>query len=157
MKTLIPARRDVLLGFGAAAALAACARAEAKPAFTAYKTPTCPCCGAWVERMVEAGFVLKELIVLEDLAPIRARYGVPDRYASCHTGVIGNYALEGHVPPADVRRLLAEKPAAAGLSVPGMPMGSPGMEGDGSMKEAFETLLILKDGSARVFARHAGT
>lgn len=103
--------------------------------------------------MRQAGWSV-DVVERDDLAPIRARYGVPDRLASCHTAVVGTYAVEGHVPAADVDRLLAEGPAARALSAPGMPAGSPGMEGAG--REPYTTVLILNDGSTRVFGRHNG-
>lgn len=144
----------LLLSAAAAPALAAAPGAGARgPLLKVYKTPTCGCCGAWVERMRSAGFTRVEIVQLEDLSPVRARLGVSDDYASCHTAVIGGYALEGHVPPADVARLLKQKPAAVGLAVPGMPIGSPGME-QGGRKQPFDTLLVLKGGGAKVFARH---
>ena len=94
------------------------------------------------------------VVDLDDLAPIRARHGIPDRLASCHTGVVGRYAIEGHVPASDVERLVREAPAARALTAPGMPAGSPGMEAAG--REPYVTLLILADGSTRPFGRHNG-
>ena len=144
-------RRALLIG--AAAALPAPALAAAPRKLTVYKTPWCGCCKGWVTHMTRAGFQAT-VVELEDLAPIRAKYGIPFERSSCHTGVSGGYVLEGHVPPADVLRLLRERPKALGLAVPGMPLGSPGMEVPGGEREAFETLLLLKEGGARVFARH---
>ena len=103
--------------------------------------------------MRQAGWIV-EVVEREDLAPIRARHGIPDRLASCHTAVVGAYAIEGHVPSSDVERLLGERPAARALSAPGMPAGSPGMEAAG--REPYATVLILNDGSTRVFGRHNG-
>lgn len=140
----------LLLGGAASAAWAA----PAAPALTIYKTPTCGCCGVWLDRMRAAGFTNTKVHQLEDLGPTRRRFGIPDEHASCHTAVIGGYALEGHVPPADVRRLLKERPVAAGLAVPGMPLGSPGMETADGRRQPFSTLLVLKDGKAKIFARH---
>ena len=92
---------------------------------------------------------------VEDLTPIREKHGVPFNLSSCHTGLIGGYAVEGHVPPADVLRLLKERPKAIGLAVPGMPIGSPGMESPNGATEAYATLLLLdRSGKTRVFARH---
>jgi len=119
----------------------------------AYKTPWCGCCGGWIAHMRQAGWIV-EVVEREDLAPIRARHGIPDRLASCHTAVVGAYAIEGHVPSSDVERLLGERPAARALSAPGMPAGSPGMEAAG--REPYATVLILNDGSTRVFGRHNG-
>ncbi len=127
--------------------------AQATKAITIYKTPWCGCCGAWVEHMTGAGWTAT-VRELEDLAPVRRRYGVPDALASCHTGVVGSYAVEGHVPAGDVARLVRERPDVFGLTVPGMPLGSPGMPAPAGRAQAFQTLLILKDGTTRVFARH---
>lgn len=121
---------------------------------TIYKTPWCGCCDGWVSHMREAGYVT-QVRVLQDLAPIRAEHGVPDRLASCHTGVISGYAIEGHVPASDVARLLRERPTGArALSAPGMPAGSPGMEAAG--RQPYVTWLITDDGQAQVFGRHNG-
>lgn len=144
--------RAVLTGLPLAV-LASGAYAAPDRRMTAYKTPWCGCCGGWIAHMREAGWTV-EVIEREDLAPIRARHGVPDRLASCHTAVAGAYVIEGHVPAGDVDRLLRERPAAKGLSAPGMPPGSPGMEAAG--REPYTTVLILSDGSTRVFGRHNG-
>ena len=146
--------RRTLLSAAAAALLvpaAACA-AQAKT-ITVYKTPWCGCCGGWVKHLQAAGFATK-VVEVQDLAPIRQKYGVPFALSSCHTGVAGGYVFEGHVPVADVERVLAEKPDARGLTVPGMPFGSPGMDMPGAPREAFDTLLLLKDGTTRVYASH---
>ena len=127
--------------------------AQAVQAITVYKTPWCGCCGAWVQHLTAAGWTATVREV-EDLAPIRRRYGVPDALASCHTGVVGSYAIEGHVPAEDVARLVRERPDAFGLSVPGMPAGSPGMPAPADRVQGFQTLLILKNGATRVFASH---
>lgn len=147
-----PNRRAALLLL-AAGMSAACAPAAEARELTVHKTPTCGCCGAWADHMRAAGFSVT-VVEHQDLSPVRARLGVPDELASCHTGEVGGYAVEGHVPAADVIRMLAERPRAAGLAVPGMPLGSPGMEVPGRPAEAFETLLIGRDGRAGVFARH---
>lgn len=150
-----PLNRRALFG-GAVALLAAggCARSQARD-LTVYKTPWCGCCRGWVSHMTRAGFRPK-VIELQDLAPVRAQHGVPFALSSCHTSVIGGYVIEGHVPPADVARLLRERPAGLGLVVPGMPIGSPGMEQPGGAREQFQTLLLLdRSGGARLFASHA--
>src|SRR4051794_21208914 len=95
-----------------------------------YKTPTCGCCGKWVEHMRAKGFKV-EVTEVENTGENRRKYGVPEELASCHTAFVDGYALEGHVPAADVHRLLKTRPNAKGIAVPGMPMGSPGMEIDG--------------------------
>ena len=144
-------RRSLLLGV--AAAVPASALAAPQRTLTVYKTPWCGCCRGWVTHMIRAGF-RATVVEREDLAPIRKQYGVPFELSSCHTGLSGGYVLEGHVPPADVLRLLRERPKALGLTVPGMPLGSPGMESPTGQTEPFETLLLLKGGQTRVFARH---
>lgn len=134
--------------------LASPALAQAR-GLTVYKTPYCGCCTGWVTHMRRAGFT-PTIVEHDDLAPIRAKFGIPNALASCHTAIVGGYALEGHVPPADVIRLLKERPKALGLAVPGMPIGSPGMEQPGGPRDRFETLLVLdRAGRTRVFASHA--
>ncbi len=119
-----------------------------------YKSPTCGCCEMWVEHMRAAGFRV-EVTNTEDMGAIKAEAGVPVGKGSCHTAKVGNYYLEGHVPASDVKRLLAEKPDARGLIVPGMVLGSPGME-QGGEKQAYSVLLLAKDGSTTVFSHHGG-
>ena len=149
-----PDRRRLLLAAPALLLMAGCAQAAPPLDLVVYKTPWCGCCKGWITHMARAGFSPK-VIEVEDLAPIRARHGVPFRLSSCHTGLIGGYVVEGHVPPKDVVRLLAERPKALGLTVPGMPIGSPGMEAPGGKTEAYETLLLLDaKGRTKVFARH---
>jgi hypothetical protein len=142
----------VLLGAGAAAGslLARTADAAGRPVAEVWKSPSCGCCTGWVEHMRAAGF---DMVVHEgDPAAVRASLGVPEALASCHTAVVEGYVLEGHVPAADVRRLLAQRPEAAGLAVPGMPMDAPGM--DGRTGEPYEVILFGGDGAARIFALH---
>ena len=146
-------RRIVLLAAPALLAAGCTGEAPARE-LTVYKTPWCGCCSGWVIHMSRAGF-RPQVIEVEDLAPIRNRYGISFERSSCHTGVVGGYAIEGHVPPADVIRLLDEKPQGRALVVPGMPMGSPGMESPSGEREAYDVLLLLADGSTRVYARHA--
>lgn len=152
-----PANLNRRLLLGAMAVIgsgsAACAQARPPRNLTVYKTPTCPCCDGWIAHMREAGFVTTVLIQA-DLRPIRIAKGFPDALASCHTGLIGDYLVEGHVPAADVIRLLNERPTAIGLAVPAMPLGSPGMETPQGHKDPYDTLLVLPSGTARVFARH---
>ena len=116
-----------------------------------YKSPYCGCCGKWAEHMTKAGFTVNAHEV-EDVPAVRKKLGMPDKLGSCHTAKVGNYLLEGHVPAADVKRLLKEKPKALGLAVPGMPAGSPGMDVPNS--PPYHTLLVQKDGATRVFANH---
>lgn len=115
-----------------------------------YKSPTCGCCGKWVEHMEQAGFSV-DVENMHDVAPIKRELGVPGRMQSCHTAKVGDYFIEGHVPADLVKQLLADKPDIKGLTVPGMPMGSPGMEGP--RKDPYNVIAIEKDGRARVYAR----
>ena len=118
------------------------------------RTKSCGCCGEWVERMSSSGFRTKVNFVNDEtLRSIKTQLGIPAELSSCHTATINKYVIEGHVPARDIKRLLVEKPKARGLSVPGMPIGSPGME-MGNKKEPFDTLLILYSGATEVFSRH---
>ncbi|UWQ41804.1 DUF411 domain-containing protein [Leisingera aquaemixtae] len=149
-------RRTLLL---AAAALPFAAlpgfTAEAETTIRIMKSPTCGCCTAWADRLAAAGFTTEVRNVGdEELWAMKERLGVGGDLASCHTAMAGSYVIEGHVPAADIQRLLAEQPAALGLTVPGMPVGSPGME-MGDEREAFDTLLVLADGTTEVFASHS--
>ena len=127
----------------------------ALPRIEVYKGPNCGCCGAWVDHLLGAGFPVK-VIEVSDPGAVRKRHGIPDQYGSCHTGVVAGYALEGHVPADDVKRLLAQKPLGAGLAVPGMPVGSPGME-VGARKDPFKVLFIDKAGASSIFATYPRT
>ncbi len=145
-------QRRVLLG-----ALAALPALQALPARAAtkvqvYKNPSCGCCTAWADHLKASGFAV-EITEMADTSPIRKRHGMPERLAGCHTGVVEGYVLEGHVPAADVKRLLSMKVQAVGLAVPGMPVGSPGME-QGGRRDAYEVLLVDRQGRDRVFARY---
>ncbi len=131
----------------------ACAQTSRSRNLTVFKTPTCACCDAWIAHMQEAGF-RTTITVLPSLQSVRSSRGMPDALASCHTGLIEGYLVEGHVPGPDVIRLLAERPTAVGLAVPAMPLGSPGMETPQGRKDPYDTLLVLRSGATRVFARH---
>jgi hypothetical protein len=146
-------------GIAADAAPAAAAMAESAatvdatlPPVVVYKSPTCGCCQSWAEHLQAAGFPV-ETRDTQDLDAIKAEAGVPFGQGSCHTAKVGDYFVEGHVPADDVKRLLAERPDALGLTVPGMPIGSPGME-QGDVREPYDVLLVAKDGSTAVFAHH---
>jgi hypothetical protein len=116
-----------------------------------YKSPTCGCCGKWMEHLRDNGFEVKSRDV-ENVTPYKIRYGVSPDLASCHTAVVEGYAIEGHVPASDIRRLLRERPKVKGLAVPGMPQGSPGMEGPNPQR--YEVLTFDEQGNTKVFARH---
>ena len=119
-----------------------------------FKSPTCGCCSAWVDHMTRAGFdAVARDVDQETLWTMKERAGVTPELSSCHTAFIDGYFIEGHVPASDVQRLLSERPDALGLTVPGMPIGSPGME-MGNQRDAYDTLLVLRDGSTEVFERH---
>jgi len=121
-------------------------------ALKVYKTPTCGCCGKWIEHMRAAGFA-PTVVDLPDLARIKARYGVPRNLESCHTAVVDGYVVEGHVPAGSVFKLLKERPKVLGIAVPGMPSGSPGME-QGPRKDPYNVLTFDQAGQTTVFARH---
>lgn len=128
--------------------------AQPLPVVDVYKSPQCGCCKAWAEHLQKNGFT----VVLHDVGDVpaaRKKLGMPNQFGSCHTAKIGRYLVEGHVPAADIKRLLKEHPSAIGLAVPAMPPGSPGMESDRSVP--YDTLLIMADGDAKVFAHHAAT
>lgn len=144
----------VLASSAFAAPLMAAETGTATPKVVVAKSPTCGCCGAWVDHMRAAGFEVEvQEVPDEALAAIKDRVGLTPEQRSCHTAMVGDYVVEGHVPADDVKRLLAERPRARGLAVPGMPAGSPGME-MGDMRDAYDTLLIGPDGEASVFASH---
>jgi hypothetical protein len=143
-------RRDFL--YAAAACVAGSATPSRAADSTFFRNPACGCCHLWAERMNEAGLPVA-LMDTDDLGGALERHGVPAELQSCHVGTIGGYVISGHVPPEDFKRLLAEKPAGAGLAVPGMPMGSPGMDTGGGV-EAYAVMLFQADGSATEFARH---
>ena len=136
-------------------ALVACAQAATAATLDVVKSPTCGCCTQWVERMKAAGFTVNVRDV-PDTTPVAQAAGVPDTMRSCHTAKVGGYVIEGHVPAADIKRLLAQKPTGAvGLSVPGMVAGSPGMEVPGR-SDRYRVMLIQKDGRHTVWATHGG-
>lgn len=145
-------RSRKLLNVLAPLALLACAETAAAATLQVTKTASCGCCKKWVEHMKKAGFIVQVRDV-DDVSPTAERLGVPDELRSCHTSEIDGYAIEGHVPAADVRRLLAERPKAAGIAVPGMVMGSPGME-HGGHKQPYKTILFDKAGKRLIFASH---
>jgi hypothetical protein len=120
-------------------------------AMQVYKSRTCGCCQKWVDHVRSRGYQVTVSDV-SDVNPVKRQLGVPSGASSCHTAVIGGYFVEGHVPAEDIARLLAEHPDIAGLAVPGMPIGSPGMEGPGPVP--YSVLAVQKDGKVAVFAEH---
>jgi hypothetical protein len=147
-------RRVVLLGMAALV----CARpAMAKPQpvpLQVWKDPNCGCCKDWIAYLEKNGFAAQ--VFDQGNTAVRKRLGLPQKYASCHTALVQGYVIEGHVPAADIQRLLKEKPQALGLSVPGMPIGSPGMDGPDyeGRRDAYKVLLVQKDGTATVFSSY---
>lgn len=115
-----------------------------------YKSPTCGCCKAWVEHVQEAGFEV-EVHDVPNVQPVKEEHGLPGHLASCHTALVGGYVVEGHVPADVIRRLLAERPDVAGIAVPGMPAGSPGMEVPSGQKDAYDVIAFTRDGGVSVF------
>ena len=148
--TLIP-RRQVLVALSALiAAPATMAKAEL-PLIEVWKGPTCGCCKDWIAHVEANGFRTK--VIGEGNSDARAKLGVDIKYGSCHTALVGGYAIEGHVPARDIHRLLKLRPRAIGLAVPGMPIGSPGMDGPdyGGRKDPYDVLLLTGNAGARVF------
>lgn len=122
---------------------------------TVYKSSSCGCCSAWVDHLLSAGLSAETIDVDHyELQAVKVRMAIAPELSSCHTAILDGYFIEGHVPADDIKRLIAERPDALGLTVPGMPIGSPGME-MGEEREPFDTLLVLKDGSTEIFAQHA--
>ncbi|MBS8226022.1 DUF411 domain-containing protein [Vannielia litorea] len=147
-------RRTFLLS-GAALVLTRPALADATPVIKVFKSPTCGCCTAWVEHVRQSGFAVEAQNVDQDaLYALKDRLQIAPELAGCHTALVGDYFIEGHAPASDIGRLLEEQPLARGLTVPGMPMSSPGMGGPGA-GDSFDTLLVASDGSTSVFASHS--
>lgn len=127
--------------------------AATAPRIVVHKSESCGCCKLWITHLEKAGFKV-QAIDESNMGPIKERVGVPYGKGSCHTGVVDGYFIEGHVPAADIKKLLREKPDAKGLTVPGMPAGSPGMEVPSGQVDDYEVLLVAKDGSTSVYAKH---
>lgn len=127
------------------------AAAAAKPVtIKVYKTPQCGCCKSWVDHVRKNGFQV-ETVDMPDLSMVKAKYGVKPELQACHTAVVNGYVVEGHVPADVIQKLIRERPAVAGIAVPGMPRGSPGM--DAAFKQAYEVYSFDKSGKAKVYAR----
>jgi hypothetical protein len=139
-----------------AVVLSGCSRTTAEPALpgvVVHKTATCGCCKVWVERLRGAGFQV-EVRDVDNLNSVKQRVGIPYGMGSCHTAEVGGYFVEGHVPMDDIKRLLRERPDAKGITVPGMPAGSPGMEVPSGEVQPYEVMLIGRDGTPSVYSRH---
>ena len=143
--------QNLTLSLGLCAALFAGPVAAADPTITVYKTPACGCCTKWVTHLEDSGFEV-ETVDLQELSTIKSMSGVDPTLASCHTARVDGYVIEGHVPGDDIRRLLAERPAVKGLTAPGMPQGSPGMES--GRKDPYQVLTFDAEGKTKVFAQH---
>lgn len=155
MRSSLIGRREMIATAAALAVLPLrTARAEAEPPIHVVKGRGCECCEAWVAYLRDQGFTVTDEVSMGTLLiKYKLDLGIPEKAFSCHTGMIDGYALEGHVPAADIRRLLAERPDAAGLAVPGMPYGSPGM-GSEDERDAYEVLLVRRDRSLEVFTSY---
>lgn len=125
--------------------------ADELPAVTVWKSQWCGCCGNWVAHMQDAGFNVT-VKNTEELDTVKKLAGIPDKLQSCHTASVGGYKIEGHVPAADIKRLLAARPPVIGLAVPGMPSGSPGMEN--GERDPYDVLAFTRDGTTKVFSSH---
>ncbi len=141
----------IAIALAAWVALAPPAALADPPAVQVFKSPTCECCAKWVEHLRAHGFAV-QVTDVPDVGRVKREHGVPERLASCHTALVGGYFVEGHVPAEDVKRLLEKRPRIAGLALPGMPIGSPGMEGPDP--EPFDVLAVDAKGRARVFSSH---
>ena len=152
MRLLVAAALAVLSMAGIAVVKA---QNPAAPVVEVYKSPTCGCCSKWVDHMAEAGFKVRVTDLADhQLEELKKKSGVPPDVQSCHTAVVGGYVIEGHVPAADVKRLLAKAPALAGIAVPGMPVGSPGMEVPGARPHPYRVMAFDKQGATSVFATY---
>jgi hypothetical protein len=125
----------------------------ALPRMAVHKTPSCGCCSVWIEHMKDAGFEV-DVHDMVDMGPVKERLGVPYTKGSCHTAEVGGYLIEGHIPAADIKRLLEERPDARGLVLPGMPLGSPGMEVPEGQQQPYTVELVRRDGTTEPFAQH---
>ncbi|MDO8386832.1 MAG: DUF411 domain-containing protein [Polaromonas sp.] len=148
---------QALAGLAGSALMAPALMAQARPQVEVWKDPNCGCCKDWVIHMEANGFDVK--VHDSGNSATRKRLGVPDKLGSCHTALVGGYAIEGHVPAREVHRLLKERPAALGLSVPGMPVGSPGMDGPeyGTRKDPYDVVLVSRNGRTRVYQSYHRT
>lgn len=126
--------------------------AAEEPVIDVYKSPTCGCCGKWVDHLKANGFKVRAHDTT-NVASHKSRLGVPSGLGSCHTAEVNGYLVEGHVPAKDIKRLLKEKPEARGLVVPAMPAGSPGME-QGNRKDRYDVLLVKQDGKTQIYSRY---
>jgi hypothetical protein len=146
----------IVPAFLLALVLTGCSRTTAEPALPLVKVTknaSCGCCKIWVERLRDAGFQV-EVNDVDNLNAVKQRVGLPYGMGSCHTAEVNGYFVEGHVPVEDIKRLLRERPDAKGIAVPGMPVGSPGMESPSGQVQPYDVMLVARDGSATVYSHH---
>ena len=153
MNAPLATRRGLLLALGALP-FATLAQQPTKVLVEVWKDPNCGCCQDWVKHLEANGFAVK--VNHGGHSEMRAKLGIPAKLGSCHTALVGGYAVEGHVPAKDIRRLLKEQPQAVGLTVPGMPVGSPGMDAPdyGGRKDPYDVLLVSRTGETKVYASY---
>ncbi|QIY09900.1 DUF411 domain-containing protein [Plesiomonas shigelloides] len=142
--------------FAAALGLVSASGFAATTGITMYKSPSCGCCSEWAKHMQQAGYEVTT-VMLDDnaLYQLKQKHHITPELMSCHTAIVGDYAIEGHVPASDVARLLKEKPAISGISIPGMPVGSPGME-QGDRRDPYTVVTFDATGNRTAFSRHNG-
>ena len=151
----LAARRQFLGAAAALCATVALAAPDADATVQVWKDPNCGCCKDWIAHLERQGFKVR--VFDQGNTTARARLGMPQKLGSCHTAVVQGYVIEGHVPASDIQRLLKDRPNALGLAVPGMPIGSPGMDAPayGGRRDPYQVLLVQKDGTATVFSNHS--
>ena len=144
-------RRRFMAAIAAACATPALASQQGAPLVEVWKDPSCGCCKDWIKHLEAKGFAVQ--VFETGNSAMRSRVGMPAQFGSCHTALVGGYVVEGHVPAREIRRLLKERPAALGLAVPAMPVGSPGMDGPeyGGRRDPYDVLLVQTSGASRVF------
>jgi len=147
-------RRHLLLALGALPFASFAQQAPARLLVEVWKDPNCGCCQEWVKHLEANGFAVK--VIHGSNAAMRAKLGIPEQLGSCHTALVGGYAVEGHVPAKEIRRLLKDKPQAVGLAVAGMPIGAPGMDAPAynGRRDPYDVLLVAKGGASRVYASY---
>ena len=151
VRTLTLGTSFLVLALTTSAARPSVGATSKEPIITVYKDASCGCCKSWIEHLVKHGYRV-DAKDSPDMTEVKRSLGIPDALSACHTGVVNGYLIEGHVPAADIKRLLREKPKVTGLAVPGMPMGSPGMEGP--RKQHYKVLSFDKAGKTRIFASY---
>lgn len=159
LRPMVQQLLNLLLSTALLLGAATAAHAGERAAITVYRSASCECCTAWENHLSTAGFAVTD-VVSDNLGPVKSSHGITAELESCHTAVVKGYVIEGHVPASAIQSLLRAKPSIRGLTAPGMPMGSPGMDGEGITPEPFDVLAIDTDGGTQVFERyipHPGT